>query len=45
MAISFFGNEIAIVYLITFILGAIVGSFLNVCIIRIPKEDSIVHPP
>ena len=45
MAISFFGNEIAMVYLITFILGAIVGSFLNVCIIRIPKGDSIVHPP
>ena len=44
MAISFFGNEIAMVYLITFILGAIVGSFLNVCIIRIPKGDSIVHP-
>src|SRR4030095_8524970 len=45
MAISFFGNEIAMVYLIAFILGAIVGSFLNVCIIRIPKGDSIVHPP
>ena len=45
MAISFFGNEIAMVYLITFILGAIVGSFLNVCIIRIPKGGSIVHPP
>src|SRR4029453_2513707 len=45
MAISVFGNEIAMVYLIAFILGAIVGSFLNVCIIRIPKGDSIVHPP
>src|SRR5262245_41464001 len=32
------------VYLIAFIFGAIVGSFLNVCIVRIPKGDSIVHP-
>jgi leader peptidase (prepilin peptidase)/N-methyltransferase len=27
-----------------FVFGAIVGSFLNVCIVRIPKGDSIVHP-
>ena len=27
-----------------FILGAIVGSFLNVCIVRFPKEESIVFP-
>ena len=32
-------------YLITFIFGAVVGSFLNVCIARIPKGQSIVHPP
>ena len=30
--------------LITFILGAVVGSFLNVCISRIPKGESIIHP-
>ena len=32
-------------FLITFIFGAVVGSFLNVCIARIPKGQSIVHPP
>jgi leader peptidase (prepilin peptidase) / N-methyltransferase len=30
---------------VAFVFGAIVGSFLNVCIIRIPKGDSIVDPP
>ena len=29
---------------ISIIFGAIVGSFLNVCIIRLPKEESIVTP-
>ena len=28
-----------------FILGAILGSFLNVCILRIPLGQSIVNPP
>ena len=29
---------------VSFAFGAIVGSFLNVCIYRIPKDESIVHP-
>jgi leader peptidase (prepilin peptidase)/N-methyltransferase len=28
-----------------FMLGAVVGSFLNVCIYRLPKDESIVFPP
>ncbi|HEY2389411.1 MAG TPA: A24 family peptidase [Candidatus Binatia bacterium] len=28
-----------------FAFGAIVGSFLNVCIVRLPEERSIVRPP
>lgn len=32
-------------YLIIFILGITIGSFLNVCIYRIPREESIAFPP
>lgn len=28
-----------------FVIGLIIGSFLNVCIYRIPKEESISYPP
>jgi leader peptidase (prepilin peptidase)/N-methyltransferase len=30
--------------LIVFCFGALVGSFLNVCILRLPKDESIVFP-
>jgi leader peptidase (prepilin peptidase)/N-methyltransferase len=28
-----------------FVFGCVVGSFLNVCIYRMPRGESIVHPP
>lgn len=31
--------------LFAFFLGAIIGSFLNVCIYRLPKRESILSPP
>ena len=36
--------EIFVEYIIPFIFGSIVGSFLNVCIFRLPEGHSIVSP-
>src|SRR4030043_412844 len=30
--------------IVSIIFGALIGSFLNVCIIRLPKEESIITP-
>ena len=32
-------------YIFAFVFGAVVGSFLNVCIYRLPKGESVVYPP
>ena len=32
-------------YILLFALGANVGSFLNVCIWRLPRGESVAHPP
>lgn len=34
----------ALLYIIIFLYGIVIGSFLNVCIYRIPKKESIVFP-
>jgi len=37
-----FGGNVSIIF---FLFGLIIGSFLNVCIFRIPAGESIAFPP
>ncbi len=37
-------SDMLLLEIVSFILGAIVGSFLNVCIYRLPRDKSIVRP-
>jgi len=34
-----------LLYIFSFIFGSVIGSFLNVCIYRLPRDESIVFPP
>lgn len=37
-------SELILLEVFIFFLGACVGSFLNVCIVRLPKEESVIKP-
>lgn len=44
MEIATLSSNKILLYFFTFIFGSVVGSFLNVCIYRLPRGESIVFP-
>ena len=36
--------EVSGSYILLFVVGLVIGSFLNVCILRIPQGQSVIHP-
>ena len=45
MLTNVFDDSLVFICTIVFFFGAMVGSFLNVCIARIPEGESVVRPP
>jgi leader peptidase (prepilin peptidase)/N-methyltransferase len=45
MILSVFIDITAVTAVMVFFLGAMVGSFLNVCIVRVPNGKSVLRPP
>lgn len=45
MELNLSSSTYLVVQIFSFILGAVLGSFLNVCIYRLPRGESIAFPP